>query len=48
MILDHGMVRREFVRRFPYLVIFVETEVMRRVILIRRGNVDPARWKARI
>jgi hypothetical protein len=47
-VLDHGVVRREFVRRFPYIVIFVETEVMRRVIMIRRGNVDPARWKSRM
>jgi toxin ParE1/3/4 len=46
-ILDRGVVRREFVRRFPYVVIFVETEAMRRVIMIRRGNVDPARWKSR-
>lgn len=47
-ILDRGVVRREFVRRFPYIVVFVETETMRRVIMIRRGNVDPVRWKSRI
>jgi hypothetical protein len=46
-VLDGGVVRREFVRRFPYVVIFVETELARRVIMIRRGNVDPARWKSR-
>jgi toxin ParE1/3/4 len=46
--LDRGVVRREFVRRFPYVVIFVETEAMRRVIMIRRGNVDPDRWKSRM
>lgn len=48
VILDRGVVRREFVRRFPYVVIFVETEDMRRVIMIRRGNVDPRRWKSRM
>jgi toxin ParE1/3/4 len=48
IVLDRGLVRREFVRRFPYLVIFVETETARRVIMIRRGNVNPARWRARI
>jgi hypothetical protein len=47
-ILDRGVVRREFVRRFPYIVVFVETETVRRVIMIRRGNVDPVRWKSRI
>jgi toxin ParE1/3/4 len=45
---EQGVVRREFVRRFPYVVIFVETDEMRRVIMIRRGNVDPDRWKSRI
>jgi hypothetical protein len=48
MTVEHGVVRREFVRRFPYLVIFVETETARKVIMIRRGNVDPGRWKARL
>jgi len=48
VILDECVIRREFVQRFPYVVIFVETEVMRRVIMIRRGNVDPARWKSRV
>jgi toxin ParE1/3/4 len=48
VVLDDGVVRREFVRRFPYVVIFVETEAMRRVIMIRRGNVHPARWKSRV
>lgn len=48
VVLDGGAVRREFVRRFPYVVIFVETSAMRSVIMIRRGNVDPARWKSRI
>lgn len=48
MILERGVVRREFVRRFPYVVIFVETESTRKVIMIRRGNVHPVRWKSRI
>ena len=35
MTVEDGVVRREFVRRFPYLVIFVETETVRKVIMIR-------------
>ncbi len=46
--LDHGVVRRAFVRRFPYVVVFVETDTARRVIMIRRGNVSPARSRSRI
>jgi len=46
--LEDGVVRREFVRRFPYVVIFVETGRARRVIMIRRGNVSSARWRSRI
>lgn len=47
-ILGRGVVRREFVKRFPYIVLFVETDEMRKVIMIRRGNVDPRRWQSRI
>jgi hypothetical protein len=47
-ILERGVVRREFVKRFPYIVLFVETDEIRRVIMIRRGNVDPRRWQSRI
>jgi hypothetical protein len=43
-----GVVRREFVDRFPYVVVFVETDDQRRVIMIRRGNADPERWRARV
>ena len=43
-----GAIRREFVDRFPYHVIFVETEALRRVIMIRRGNSSPARWRSRV
>jgi toxin ParE1/3/4 len=43
-----GLIRREFVDRFPYHVIFVETEALRRVIMIRRGSSSPARWRSRI
>ena len=43
-----GVIRREFVDRFPYVVIFVETEALRRVIMIRRGSSDPTRWRSRI
>jgi hypothetical protein len=46
--LSAGVIRREFVHRFPYVVIFVEDDEMRRVIMIRRGNVHPARWRSRI
>jgi hypothetical protein len=41
-------IRREFVDRFPYAVIFVETEALRRVIMIRRGSSAPARWRSRV
>lgn len=43
-----GVVRREFVDRFPYVVVFVETNDERRVIMIRRGTSDPALWRARV
>jgi len=43
-----GVVRREFVRRFPYVVLFLETADMRRVIMIRRDGADPALWRSRI
>lgn len=43
-----GVVRREFVDRFPYVVYFVETTDARRVIMIRRGSADPARWRSRL
>ena len=43
-----GVVRREFVERFPYVVMFVETNDQRRVIMIRRGNSDPALWRDRL
>ena len=45
---EGGVVRREFVERFPYVVVFVETDNERRVIMIRRGSSDPARWQGRI
>jgi hypothetical protein len=43
-----GVVRREFVERFPYVVVFVETQELRRVIMIRRGSSNPARWRSRL
>ena len=42
------VVRREFVHRFPYLVMFVESDTLRRVIMIRRSDSDPAVWRSRI
>jgi toxin ParE1/3/4 len=45
---EGGVVRREFVERFPYVVVFVETNHERRVIMIRRGSSDPARWRSRV
>lgn len=39
-----GAVRREFVERFPYVVVFVETAKL----MIRRGNSSPARWRSRL
>jgi hypothetical protein len=46
--LERGVVRREFVERFPYVVVFVETNELRKVIMIRRGSSSPARWRSRI
>jgi hypothetical protein len=43
-----GVVRREFVHRFPYVVVFVETATVRKVIMIRRGSSHPARWRTRL
>jgi toxin ParE1/3/4 len=48
VIVEGGAVRREFVDRFPYVIMFVETDDQRRVIMIRRGSSDPARWRSRI
>lgn len=45
---EGGVVRREFVERFPYVVLFVETNDQRRVIMIRRGSSSPARWRSRL
>lgn len=45
---EGAVVRREFVERFPYVVVFVETNEERRVIMIRRGSSDPARWRSRV
>lgn len=45
---EGGVVRREFVERFPYVVLFVETNDQRRVIMIRRGTSDPSRWRSRV
>jgi hypothetical protein len=45
---EGGVVRREFVARFPYVVVFVETDELRKVIMIRRGSSSPARWRSRI
>lgn len=43
-----GVVRREFVERFPYMVIFVESANARRVIMIRRGSSSAIRWRSRL
>jgi hypothetical protein len=43
-----GVVRREFVDRFPYVIVFVETSDLRKVIMIRRGSSSPARWRSRL
>ena len=44
---DGAVVRRELVGRFPYVVVFVESDALRKVILIRRADSDPERWRAR-
>ena len=46
--IEGAVVRREFVERFPYIVVFVEASDQRRVIMIRRGTSDPARWRSRL
>ena len=43
-----GVVRREFAERFPYIVVFVDTPKLRRVIMIRRGSSSPTRWRSRL
>ena len=43
-----GVGRREFVDRFPYVIVFVETSDLRKVIMIRRGSSSPARWRSRL
>lgn len=47
-VVSGGVVRREFVDRFPYIVVFVESAEVRRVIMIRRASSDPTRWRARV
>ena len=47
-VVPDAVVRREFVHRFPYVVFFVETATVRRVIMIRRGSADPVRWRSRV
>ncbi|HUH05647.1 MAG TPA: hypothetical protein VML75_26815 [Kofleriaceae bacterium] len=47
-VVEGGVVRREFVERFPYIVVFVESTERRKVIMIRRGSSDPARWRSRL
>lgn len=46
--IQHAMVRRAFVRRFPYVVIFVETMTTREVIMIRHERSAPATWRSRL
>lgn len=41
-------VRRKLVRRFPYLIIFVEFEHVVRVIAIAHGARRPNYWRTRI
>jgi hypothetical protein len=45
--IEGAVVRRELARRFPYMVVFVENATMRKVIVIRRSDSDPERWRAR-
>ena len=46
--IEGAVVRRDFVERFPYIVVFVDACDQRRVIMIRRGSSDPARWRSRL
>jgi len=47
-VVEGGVIRREFVERFPYVIVFVETDELRRVIMIRRGSSSPSRWRSRL
>lgn len=46
--LAHGVIRREFVDRFPYRVFFIETPDARRVIALAHDSMAPATWKQRV
>lgn len=41
-------IRREFVDRFPYVVVFVESSDLRKVVMIRRGSSSPEQWQSRL
>lgn len=41
-------VRRKLVRRFPYMIVFIELELTVRVIAVAHGAQRPAYWRPRI
>jgi plasmid stabilization system protein ParE len=41
-------VRRKLLSRFPYAIVFVETDAFVRVISVMHGHRRPAYWKRRI
>lgn len=45
---DELSVRRKLLPRFPYAIVFVETEAVVRVISVMHGHRRPAYWRKRI
>jgi plasmid stabilization system protein ParE len=43
----HGSIRRALLRRFPYAVLFVESDTAIRVIACSHVRQNPERWKLR-
>jgi toxin ParE1/3/4 len=41
-------VRRKLLQRFPYAIVFVETEEVVRVISVMHGHRRPAFWRRRL
>jgi hypothetical protein len=44
----HGEVRRAVVKRFPYLVLFADRNLISIVIAIFNAKRDPTEWKKRL
>jgi plasmid stabilization system protein ParE len=46
--LPHAVVRRLFVERFPYRVLFIESDTRRIVIAVVHNRRSPQAWRSRI